>query len=91
MVLNIITSTILCAILAVCIRAILLDMIPDIAGTFKELYPGKDTEFNNAIQELHLAEQQFNYADQKHIDHAIYRRKAAEERLQSLVREKKVI
>lgn len=85
-----IAITILCAILSVCIHVVVNYMIPDVIDLSKELFK-TDDEYEDAIQELNLADQQFNYADQKYIDQAIYRRKAAEERIQSLVREKRVI
>lgn len=41
------------------------------------------------LQKLRQAEQNFNYADQKYIDAAIYELKATEEKFSAMLREKR--
>ena len=94
MILNIITSFILCLILAICIHVVVNNMAPDVVSMFKELYPKQDKKMNNeykkALQELYLAEQNLDYAEKDFIDAAIYEQKAVAERLNNIIREHKV-
>ena len=87
--------TLLCAALAVLITIIILVAIPEIKQAIEDLREdedsdyGFDAEINDAIVETRAAEQDFNYADEDFIDAAIYQWKAAEERLQGILRTKK--
>ena len=44
---------------------------------------------NEVLQQLKQAEQNFNYADENHINAAIYELKATEEKFNAMVREAK--
>ncbi len=89
--LNITISTILCAVFAIIITFAIPKMIRDVKHMHKECSNQSSNEASAAVREFQLAEQQFNYANSDYVDAAIYRRKAAEERLQNLIREKRAM
>jgi hypothetical protein len=89
--------TFLCAALAILLTIIIQVFIPELKQTINDLGEdedndyGYDAEINEAIIDTKAAEQDFNYADEDFIDAAIYQWKAAEERLQGILRTKKVV
>ena len=78
--------TILCAAFAAALTIFIKKVVPDIADTYKGVFLD---ELEAAKIEVALAEQDFNYAEASYVDVAIYKLKAAEERRNQLIREKK--
>ncbi len=79
--------TILCAAFAAALTVLIKYVLPDIARTYKDVFLD---ELEAAKIEVALAEQDFNYAEPGYVDAAIYKLKAARERLNALLKEKKV-
>jgi len=82
----IIQITILCAAFSVVTSLLIKYIIPDIAKTYKDTF---FDEIEAAKTEVMQAEQNFNYATDEYIDAAVYKLKAAFERLNALIRDKK--
>jgi len=78
--------TILCAAFAAALTVLIKYVLPDIARTYKDVFLD---ELEAAKIEVALAEQDFNYAEASYMDAAIYKLKAAEERCNTLIREKR--
>jgi len=79
-------TTILCAAFAAALTIFIKKVVPDIADTYKGVFLD---ELEAAKIEVALAEQDFNYAEKDYIDAAIYKLKAAYEKLNALLREMK--
>ncbi len=78
--------TILCAAFAAALTVLIKYVLPDIARTYKDVFLD---ELEAAKMDVAMAEQDFNYAETGYVDAAIYRLKAAEEKLNALIRDKK--
>lgn len=83
--LRFITTAILLTILITCIHQIVNVMIPDIQKMCKN-YMKSDDELKAAIREQQLAEQRFNNAEKEFVDTAIYGLKAADEKVNNLIK-----